>query len=431
MQDLAQSWLLRSAPVEAAQAAGRPIVALESTIIAHGMPYPHNVRTAREIEALIRGMGAEPATIAVMGGKIRIGLSDDELELLGRSPDVQKVSRRDLPAVLASGGLGATTVAGTMICAALAGIEVFVTGGIGGVHRGAQETFDISADLQELARTSVAVVCAGAKSILDIGLTLEYLETHGVPVLSCEQDNFAAFYTRDSGFRADYRLDDPAEQARFLRAKWDLGLAGGGLGATTVAGTMICAALAGIEVFVTGGIGGVHRGAPETFDISADLQELAKTSVAVVCAGAKSILDIGLTLEYLETHGVPVLACGQDNFPAFYTRDSGFRADFRIDDPAQQARFIRAKWDLGLAGGVVLATPVPQAAAMPREEIDAITEQALAEAARQGIAGKALTPYLLDRIQALTGGRSLATNIALVKHNAEVGARLALALAVT
>jgi pseudouridine-5'-phosphate glycosidase len=182
-------------------------------------------------------------------------------------------------------------------------------------------------------------------------------------------------------------------------------------------------------VFVTGGIGGVHRGASETFDISADLQELAKTSVAVVCAGAKSILDIGLTLEYLETHGVPVIACGQENFPAFYTRDSGFRADLRIDDPVQQARFVRTKWDLGLAGGVVIATPVPEEAAMPRAEIDAMIEQALADAARQGIAGKALTPFLLDRIQGLTQGRSLATNIALVRHNAEVGARLALALA--
>lgn len=303
--DLAQSWLVRSPPVAAAQAAQRPIVALESTIIAHGMPYPENVGTARAVQALIRGMGVEPATIAVIGGRIRIGLSDDELELLGRSGQAQKVSRRDLPAVLASGGLGATTVAGTMICAALAGIEVFVTGGIGGVHRGAQETFDISADLQELAKTSVAVVCAGAKSILDIALTLEYLETHGVPVLSCEQDNFAAFYARDSGFRADYRLDDPV----------------------------------------------------------------------------------------------------------------------------QQARFIRAKWDLGLAGGVVLSAPVPQAAAMAREEIDALTLQALAEARREGITGKAVTPFLLDRIKLLTGGRSLAANVALVKHNAEVGAKLALALA--
>jgi pseudouridine-5'-phosphate glycosidase len=302
---LAQSWLTFSEPVAAARAAGRPLVALESTIIAHGMPYPENVRTAREVEGVIRDLGAEPATIALIDGRIRIGLSDDELERLGRSGQAHKVSRRDLPAVLASGDLGATTVAGTMICAALAGIEVFVTGGIGGVHRGAQETFDISADLQELAQTSVAVVCAGAKSILDIGLTLEYLETHGVPVLSCEQDNFAAFYTRDSGFRADYRLDDPAEQARF----------------------------------------------------------------------------------------------------------------------------IRTKWDLGLAGGVLLSTPVPESAAMPSADIDALTRQALDEARMQGITGKAVTPFLLARIKALTGGRSLATNIALVKHNAEVGARLALAMA--
>ena len=305
--DPASSWLTRSAAVVSAQAAGRPLVALESTIIAHGMPYPENVRTAREVEAVIRAAGAEPATIAVMGGRIRIGLSGDELELLGRSDNAQKVSRRDLPAVLASGEPGATTVAATMICAALAGIEVFVTGGIGGVHRGAQETFDISADLQELVKTSVAVVCAGAKSILDIGLTLEYLETHGVPVLSCGQDNFAAFYTRDSGFRADYRLDEPEAQARF----------------------------------------------------------------------------------------------------------------------------IRTKWDLGLAGGVVLSTPVPEACAMPREEIDAITQQALAEAKAQGITGKAVTPFLLARIKAMTGGRSLATNIALVRHNAGVGAKLALALAAT
>jgi len=303
--DLAHSWLTFSPPVAAARTAGRPVVALESTIIAHGMPWPENVRTAREVEALVRDLGAEPATIALIGGRIRIGLSDDELEMLGSSDQVHKVSRRELPAVLASGGLGATTVAGTMICAALAGIEVFVTGGIGGVHRGAQETFDISADLQELAKTSVAVVCAGAKSVLDIGLTLEYLETHGVPVLSCEQDNFAAFYTRDSGYRADFRLDNAADQARL----------------------------------------------------------------------------------------------------------------------------IRTKWDLGLAGGVVLSTPVPEAAAMPSEEIDALTRQALAEATSQGITGKAVTPFLLARIKALTSGRSLATNIALVKHNAEVGTRLALALA--
>ncbi|MCV2351000.1 pseudouridine-5'-phosphate glycosidase [Paucibacter sp. Y2R2-4] len=300
----AQKFLAFSPEVAAARAAGRPIVALESTIISHGMPYPQNVQTAREVEALIRAQGAVPATIAVLDGKIRIGLSDAELELLGQSPEAMKVSRRDLPYVLASGKIGATTVAATMICAELAGIAVFVTGGIGGVHRGAEISFDISADLQELAQTSVAVVCAGAKSILDIGLTLEYLETHGVPVLSIGQDNFAAFYTPDSGFKADFRLDTPAEQADFLRCKWAL----------------------------------------------------------------------------------------------------------------------------GLAGGVVISNPVPAAEAMPREEIDAITAQALSEAETQGIQGKAVTPFLLARIKALTEGRSLATNIALVKNNAVAGARLACAL---
>ncbi|HYF21004.1 MAG TPA: pseudouridine-5'-phosphate glycosidase [Ramlibacter sp.] len=301
----AARWLVRSPAVTAAQAQGRPVVALESTIIAHGMPWPENVQTAREVEAIVCQHGAEPATIAVMDGRIRIGLSDEELEHLARSGTARKVSRRDLPTVLTRGELGATTVAGTMICAALAGIEVFVTGGIGGVHRGAGETFDISADLQELARTSVAVVCAGAKSILDIGLTLEYLETHGVPVIAREQANFAAFYTRDSGFPADERIDEPAELARF----------------------------------------------------------------------------------------------------------------------------IRAKWDLGLQGGIVISNPVPPPAEMPREPIDAGIAQALREAQDHGVTGKAVTPFLLDRIKAITAGRSLATNIALVKHNAEVGAKLAAALA--
>ncbi|MFY8118615.1 MAG: pseudouridine-5'-phosphate glycosidase [Roseateles sp.] len=299
-----QDFIAYSPEVAAARAAGRPIVALESTIISHGMPYPQNVQTAREVEDIIRAGGAVPATIALLDGKIRVGLTPEELELLGRSPEALKISRRDLPYALAARKIGATTVAATMICAELAGIRVFVTGGIGGVHRGAETSFDISADLQELARTSVAVVCAGAKSIL----------------------------------------------------------------------------------------------------------------------------DIGLTLEYLETHGVPVLAIGQDNFAAFYTPDSGFKADFRIDEPAEQARFVQTKWALGLAGGVVISNPVPAEAAMPRAEIDAITEQALGEAAAQGIAGKAVTPYLLARIKALTEGRSLATNIALVKHNAQAGARLALAL---
>jgi pseudouridine-5'-phosphate glycosidase len=279
-------------------------VALESTIIAHGMPWPQNLETAREVEDVIRAEGAVPATIAVIGGRIRIGLTNDELQQLAQSPDAMKLSRRDLPFAIATGRLGATTVAATMICAQLAGIEVFVTGGIGGVHRGGADSFDISADLQELARTPVAVVCAGAKSILDLGLTLEYLETHGVPVLSI----------------------------------------------------------------------------------------------------------------------------GQDNFAAFFTPDSGLRADFRLDDADSQARFIRAKWALGLGGGVVVSNPVPAAQAMPREEIDAITAQALAEAEQQGIQGKAITPFLLARIKALTGGRSLATNIALVKNNAVAGARLARAL---
>ncbi len=298
------SFLLFSPEVAAARTAGKPVVALESTIISHGMPYPQNVQTAREVEQIIRDAGAVPATIAIIGGKICVGLSEEQLELLGSSPDAMKVSRRDLAYVLSTGKLGATTVAATMICAQLAGIEVFVTGGIGGVHRGAETSFDISADLQELAQTSVAVVCAGVKSILDIGLTLEYLETHGVPVLSV----------------------------------------------------------------------------------------------------------------------------GQPGFPAFFTRESGFKADFQLDTPEEQAAFIRTKWQLGLTGGVVVSNPVPAEFAMPTEEIDAIIAQALGEADAQGVKGKAVTPFLLARIKELTEGRSLATNIALVKHNALVGARLAVAL---
>jgi len=298
------SFLLFSPEVAAARTAGKPVVALESTIISHGMPYPQNVHTAREVEQVIRDAGAVPATIAIIGGKICVGLSADQLEILGASPDAIKVSRRDLPYVLSQGRLGATTVAATMICAELAGIEVFVTGGIGGVHRGAETSFDISADLQELAQTSVAVVCAGVKSILDIGLTLEYLETHGVPVLSV----------------------------------------------------------------------------------------------------------------------------GQPGFPAFFTRDSGYQADFQLDSPEEQASFIRTKWQLGLKGGVVVSNPVPADEAMAPDEIDSIIAQALQEAGQQGVAGKQVTPFLLARIKELTGGRSLATNIALVKHNALAGARLAVAL---
>jgi len=245
-----------------------------------------------------------PATIAIIGGKICIGLSDEQLELLGTSPDAMKVSRRDLAYVLSQDKLGATTVAATMICAALAGIQVFVTGGIGGVHRGAETSFDISADLQELAQTSVAVVCAGVKSILDIGLTLEYLETFGVPVISV----------------------------------------------------------------------------------------------------------------------------GQRGFPAFFTRESGYNADFQLDSAVQQAAFIHTKWQLGLKGGVVVSNPVPAEDAMPKDEIDAITAQALQEADAQGVTGKQVTPFLLSRIKQLTAGRSLATNIALVKNNARCGAALAVAM---
>ena len=299
-----QQFLQFSPEVAAARSARKPIVALESTIISHGMPYPQNVTMAQEVEQIIRDAGAVPATIAIIDGKICVGLGPEQLELLGTSPEAMKVSRRDLPYVLATRRLGATTVAATMICAQLAGISVFVTGGIGGVHRGAETSMDISADLQELAQTSVAVVCAGVKSILDIGLTLEYLETHGVPVISV----------------------------------------------------------------------------------------------------------------------------GQAAFPAFFTRDSGFKADFQLDTALEQASFIQTKWELGLQGGVVISNPVPAMFAMPKEEIDRITEQALLEARNGGVTGKAVTPFLLSRIKELTEGRSLMTNIALVKHNALVGAELAVAM---
>jgi pseudouridylate synthase len=289
--------------VRDALAAGQPIVALESTIIAHGMPYPQNAETARAVEAVIRAEGALPATIAVMDGKICVGLDDAQIEQLAQAKDVLKLSRRDTAYALASGRLGATTVAATMIAAQLAGIEVFVTGGIGGVHRGATQSFDISADLQELARTRVAVVCAGAKAILDLPLTLEYLETHGVPVVGVGQEEFAAFFSRSSGLKADFRLDDAQTQARFIRMHWQLG--------------------------------------------------------------------------------------GQ---------------------------------------GIVVSNPVPQADEIPRAQIDAIIETALRDADRHNIQGKAVTPFLLKRINELTQGVSLRTNIALVKNNARVGAQLAQAL---
>jgi len=220
---------LEVSPIVAdALAAGRPVVALESTVISHGMPYPANIETALSLEAVVRDAGAVPATIAVIDGRIRVGLSDDQLlRLANKQEPVRKLSRRDLAIALAQGGLGATTVAATMIAAAMAGIRVFATGGIGGVHRDGQHTFDVSADLYELAKTPVVVVCAGAKSILDIGLTLEVLETHGVPVLGYRTDQFPAFYCAASEHPVDARVDTPEEVARICRIKWDMGLAGG------------------------------------------------------------------------------------------------------------------------------------------------------------------------------------------------------------
>jgi pseudouridylate synthase len=300
-----EKWLEFSQEVIEAKEKGKPIVALESTIISHGMPYPQNVHTAREVEEIIREHGAVPATIAILNGKIKIGLSNDELEYLGQSKDVEKASRRDLPYLLA-----------------------------------------------------------------------------------CKKN-----------------------------------------GATTVAATMICAELAGIEVFVTGGIGGVHREAEWTMDISADLQELANTNVAVVCAGAKSILDLGLTLEYLETYGVPVVGFGTDTLPAFYTRTSPFNVNYRLDSVAEVADMIRTKWELGLNGGVVVANPIPEEHALEESQINSVIEKALAEAKENQIGGKQVTPFLLGKVKELTDGKSLAANIALVKNNARVGALIAVSLA--
>jgi pseudouridine-5'-phosphate glycosidase len=287
--------------VAQAIADGTPVVALESTIISHGMPYPQNVDMATEVERIIRDGGAVPATIAVLDGRPRVGLDQDALELLATSPDVAKVSVRDLPYVVAQGGHGATTVASTM------------------------------------------------------------------------------------------RL----------------------------------AALAGISVFVTGGLGGVHRGAERTYDVSADLTELSLTNVAVVSAGVKSILDIGLTLEALETLGVPVVAHGTREFPAFFSRSSGHEAPMRLDTPAEFAALMAAKWRLGLSGGVAIVNPIPVEDEIPADEIGGIIEQALAEMDEKGIHGKEATPFLLGRIVEITRGASLTANIALVNNNARLGAQVA------
>ncbi len=283
---------------------GKPVVALESTIISHGMPYPKNVETALNVEKIIIENGAVPATIAILKGRVKIGLTKEEIDYLGKGKEVVKTSRRDLPVVIAKGLDGATTVATTMILANLAKIKVFVTGGIGGVHRGASETFDISADLEELARTNVAVICAGVKSILDIGLTLEYLETKGVPVIGYQTDEMPAFYTQKSGFKVDYRVDST--------------------------------------------------------------EELAKT--------------------------------------------------------------IKIKWDLVLNGGVVVANPIPEEFSMDYNVINHAIEEALKEADSKGIKGKVITPFLLSKIKDITEGRSLESNIQLVYNNARLGAKLANAL---
>lgn len=302
---MVQGYLDINPEVAAALKAGKAVVALESTIISHGMPYPRNVETARNVEKIIRDHGAVPATIAILKGRMKVGLSPDEIEYLGKSHDVIKCSRRDLPFILAKGLDGATTVAATMILAAMAGIRVFATGGIGGVHRGAQTSFDISADLQELAHTNVAVICAGAKSILDIGLTLEYLETFGVPVV---------------GFKTN-------------------------------------------------------------------------------------------------------------EMPAFYTSKSGFSVNYRVDSAAELAQAMKIKWDMGLNGGLVVANPIPAQYEMDSATINTAIEEALKQAEAEGVKGKDTTPYLLAKVKELTGGDSLESNIQLVYNNARLGAELAVELA--
>lgn len=293
-----------SEEVADARAEGRPLVALETTIVTHGMPWPDNVTTARAVEDIVRATGAVPATIAVMDGQIRIGLTADDLEALAHMKGVMKLSRADLAYAIATGRPGATTVAATMIAAARAGIRVFATGGIGGVHRGAETSFDISADLRELA----------------------------------------------------------------------------------------------------------------------------ETPVIVVSAGAKALLDIPKTLEVLETLGVPVVTCGQDALPAFWSRDSGLPSPLRLDDAEAIAAFAAARTALGLDGGMLIANPVPEADEIPADEMRAHIEQATEDAAREGVRAKAVTPFVLDRILTLTAGRSLRTNIALVKNNARLAGKIAVAL---
>ncbi|AUN10117.1 pseudouridine-5-phosphate glycosidase [Clostridium botulinum] len=300
-----EKYLEISKEVSEALKENKPVVALESTIISHGMPYPKNAETALNVEKIIRDKGAIPATIAILNGKLKVGLTKDEIEYLGKKgKEVVKTSRRDIPFILAK------------------------------------------------------------------------------------------------------KLD----------------------GATTVASTMIVANLAGIKVFGTGGIGGVHRGAQESFDISADLQELANTNVAVVCAGAKSILDIGLTLEYLETQGVPVVGFGTEELPAFYTRKSGFKVDYKVDTAKELAEALKAKWDLGLKGGMVVGNPIPEEYQMNYDTITKAINDAVKEAEEKGIKGKESTPFLLAKVKDITKGKSLEANIQLVYNNVAVASDLAIEL---
>jgi pseudouridine-5'-phosphate glycosidase len=297
-----KEYLVISLEVQQALKENRPVVALESTIISHGMPYPKNVETALKVEEIVRENGAVPATIAIIGGKLTVGISHDEIDYLGKKgPDVTKASRRDIPVLVSRGEDGATTVAATMIIANMAGVKLFATGGIGGVHRGAETTMDISADLEELSNTNVTVICAGAKSILDLGLTLEYLETKGVPVIGYQTEELPAFYTRESGFKVNYRMDSPVEIAKALKAKTEL----------------------------------------------------------------------------------------------------------------------------GLKGAMLVANPIPEEYSMDKDVINKAIEDAVVEANNLGVKGKDITPFLLDKIQKITAGKSLEANIQLVYNNVRLGAQIA------
>ena len=368
----------------------KPVVALESTIISHGMPFPQNAQTAIEVEETIRKQGAVPATIAIIGGVMKVGLSKEEIELLGREGhNVTKVSRRDLPFVVAAGKNGATTVASTMIIAALAGIKVFATGGIGGVHRGAEHTFDISADLQELANTNVTVVCAGAKSILDLGLTTEYLETFGVPLIGYQTKALPAFFCRTSPFEVSIRLDSATEIARAMAVKWQSGLNGGLVVANPI---------------------------PEQFAMP---EESINAAIDQAVAEAEEQGVIG-------KESTPFLLARVAELTGGDSLKSNIQLVFNNAILASEiARAMAVKWQSGLNGGLVVANPIPEQFAMPEHTINAAIDQAVAEAEAQGVIGKESTPFLLARVAELTGGDSLKSNIQLVFNNAILASEIA------